>query len=375
MNDLFDTVVLIPSLHPDHLLSEYADQLIQTGFHRIVIVDDGSGEDRQYQDVFERLNSLPECTVIGYSENHGKGYALKYGMQYIAQTFPDAPGIVTADSDGQHTASDVLKLANRLQENDNALLLGSRDFSQENVPLKSRFGNRMTSFFYLLLYGQWLPDTQTGLRAFSSKLIPFMCAVPGDRFEYEMNVLIYCSRDKIPFDIVGIDTIYIAENKSTHFRAFHDSMRIYSQLFGNFFRYASSSILSFLLDLFLFTLLDKWLLSLLFGDLLKTADVHEYLHTYVAVGIARLVSSVFNYRLNKQFVFEVKECKGAAVRYATLCVMTFLLSAGATNLFHLLLNWERTPVKIVVDTVLYFVNYRIQRSWVFHDHTHKEALQ
>lgn len=367
MSDLFDTVILIPSLHPDHLLTEYADRLIETGFRRIVVVDDGSGSDRRYQEIFENLNALPECTVIGYPENRGKGYALRYGMEYIQKNFPDAPGIVTADSDGQHTAPDVLKLAKRLQEREDALLIGSRDFSQKDVPFKSRFGNRATSFFYLLLYGQWLPDTQTGLRAFSGKLIPFMRAVPGDRFEYEMNVLIYCSRDKIPFDIVGIDTIYIAENKSTHFRAIHDSARIYRQLFGNFFRYASSSILSFLLDLALFTLLDKWLLGMIFGDALKRADVHEYLHTYAAVGIARVISSVFNYRLNKQFVFEVKKCKGAALRYAALCVLTFLVSAGATNLFHLLLGWDRTPVKIVIDTILYFANYRIQRAWVFNN--------
>lgn len=365
MNDLFDTVILIPSLHPDHLLTEYADRLIETGFHRIVVVDDGSGSDRKYQDIFESLNALPQCTVIGYPKNHGKGYALKYGMEYIEKAFPDAPGIVTADSDGQHTAPDVLKLAKRLIEKDNALLVGSRDFSQKDVPFKSRFGNRLTSFFYLLLYGQWLPDTQTGLRAFSGKLIPFMKSVPGDRFEYEMNMLIYCSRDRIPFDIVGIDTIYIAENKSTHFRAIQDSARIYQQLFGNFFRYASSSLLSFLLDLALFTLLDMWLLGLIFGDTLKNADAHEYLHTYVAVGIARVFSSIFNYRLNKQFVFQVKECKGSALRYAALCVMTFVLSAGGTNLFHLLLNWNRTPIKAVVDTVLYFANYRIQRAWVF----------
>lgn len=366
MHDLFDTVILIPSLHPDRLLTEYAYRLIEAGFRHIVVVDDGSGSDRKYQDIFDHLKTLPQCSVIGYAENRGKGHALKYGMEYIQKAFPDTPGIVTADSDGQHTAEDVLKLARRLREKSDALLIGSRDFSQKDVPFKSRFGNRMTSFFYLLLYGQWLPDTQTGLRAFASALIPFMIAVPGDRFEYEMNMLIYCSRDKIPFDIVGIDTIYIAENKSTHFRAIHDSARIYRQLFGNFFRYASSSLLSFLLDLALFALLDKWLLGRLFGDILTRADTHEYLHTYLASGIARVVSSVFNYTLNKQFVFQVKECKGAALRYAALCVMTLLISAGATNLFHLLLGFDRTPVKVAVDTVLYFVNYRIQRVWVFY---------
>ena len=365
MANIFDTVVLIPSLHPNHLLTEYVDHLIATGFHQILIVDDGSGPDREYQDIFEALNALPECTVIGYAENHGKGYALKYGMSYIREHYPDAPGVVTADSDGQHTAPDVLKLAQRLPDKQGSMLLGSRDFSQHDVPFKSRAGNRITSFFYAVLYGQWLPDTQTGLRGFSADLIPFLCSIPGDRFEYEMNMLIYCSGEKVPFDIVPIDTIYIEENKSSHFRAFHDSVRIYRQLFGNFFRYTSASILSFLLDMGLFIILDTWLLGIIFGNMLDHADPNGYLHTYLAYGIARVCSSVFNYWVNKQFVFEVKESKGAPARYTVLCVMSLLVSAGATQLLHLFTRINKSVIKAVVDTIMYFVNYRIQKAWVF----------
>lgn len=365
MAGLHDSVILIPSLHPDHLLSEYVDKLLSSGFRRIVVVDDGSGPDEAYQSIFRSIAALDGCTVIGYETNRGKGYALKYGMEHIARVFPDAPGIVTADSDGQHTAPDVEKLAARLMEKPGSLLLGSRDFSQPNVPPKSRFGNRTTSFFFALLYGRWLPDTQTGLRAFSTSMVPFMRAVPGDRFEYEMNMLIYASNEKIPFDIVPIDTIYIAENKSTHFRAFHDSIRIYKQLFGNFFRYASASILSFLLDNGLFTLLDHKALDMVFGAALRSLDPDEYLHTLAAAGAARVLSSIFNYQMNRRYVFKAGRTQGSGLRYAALCAATLLLSAALTNFFHLVIGIDRTPVKIVVDTLLYFANYRIQKAWVF----------
>ena len=365
VTSVFDTIVLIPSLHPNHLLTEYAEALIREGFLHIVIVDDGSGPDEKYQSIFRQLDSLAQCVVIGYPGNRGKGYALKHGLRYIAEQFPEAPGVVTADSDGQHTAPDLIKVASGLKDKPRSLMLGSRNFNQINVPRKSRWGNRLTAFFFLLLYGQWLPDTQTGLRAFSSELIPFMLKVPGDRFEYEMNMLIYCSGEKIPFEVIPIDTIYLQENKSSHFRALHDSARIYKQLFGNFFKYASSSLLSFLLDIALFTLLDRWLLGAIFGDLLRGADAGGYLHTYAAAGIARVASSLFNFMVNKRFVFQAKQVNGAVVRYALLAVFSLSVSALLTNLLFNALRINKSVIKALLDTVLYFFNYRVQKAWVF----------
>ena len=90
-----------PLTAPSHLLPAYVHDLIAHGYRRIVIVDDGSGPD--YADIFRGLDALPECTVLSYEVNQGKGHALKFGMAYIAEHFPD-DGIVTADSDGQHTS-------------------------------------------------------------------------------------------------------------------------------------------------------------------------------------------------------------------------------------------------------------------------------
>lgn len=369
MPDALDVVVLIPSLHPDHLLTEYADALIAHGFHRILIVDDGSGP--EYADWFEQLQSKPGCTVIGYPVNGGKGHALKYGMQYVLDHYPDAPGIVTADSDGQHTAPDVLKCAQALMAAPESLVLGSRDFSEENIPAKSRAGNRLTSFFFALLYGTWLPDTQTGLRAFSNNLIPFMMDVPGDRFEYEMNVLIACSNRYIPFEKVTIETIYIEENRRTHFRPFQDSVRIYRQLFGNFIKYASASGLSTVLDVLLFALMDKVLLPMTGLDPKWMLVWNVSLHVLLAKSVARLCSAVFNFKANKSFVFRVEKCKGAFPRYVVLAAASLLVSAGLISTLNAWLGWDRVLLNILVDTALFFANYRLQRAWVFADKTQK----
>lgn len=365
MTKVLETIVLIPTLHPDHLLSDYVDELVVHGFEHILVVDDGSGPD--YAALFEALKTKPGCEVIGYPVNGGKGHALKYGLRHIQARYPNAPGVVTADSDGQHTAPDVLRVSLALQEHPDDLIIGSRDFKARNVPMKSRAGNRLTSFFFALLYGKWLPDTQTGLRGFSKELIPFMLEVPGERFEYEINMLITASGRHINSQVVAIQTIYIDENRRTHFRPFQDSMRIYVQLFKNFFKYASASGLSTVLDILLFTLLDKWLLPLAGVSPTQTVLWKISLQVLLATAIARAVSAVFNYKANKAFVFQIEKSKDSFMRYLLLAVLVMAMSAGLVSSLHSWLGMDKTLLKAIVDTLLFFVNYRLQRSWVFAD--------
>ena len=157
-------VILIPSLEPDDRLPAYAAALLARGFAHVVVVDDGSAAD--YQPIFSRLDALDGCRVLHHEVNRGKGVALKTGYAYIRQSLPEAVGVITADADGQHAVEDCWRLAQALCGDRDALYLGSRDFSLGHVPPKSRWGNRITSGVFRLLYGQWLPDTQTGLRAF-----------------------------------------------------------------------------------------------------------------------------------------------------------------------------------------------------------------
>lgn len=365
MTKALETVILIPALHPDHLLTDYVDDLVTHGFKHILIVDDGSGPD--YAELFDALKRKPGCEVIGYPVNNGKGHALKFGLRFIQANYPDAPGVVTADSDGQHTAPDVLKVSIALQEHPDDLIIGSRDFKADNVPKKSRAGNRLTSFFFALLYGKWLPDTQTGLRGFSKDLITFMLDVPGERFEYEMNMLITASGRHIDFQPVAIQTIYIEENRRTHFRPFQDSMQIYIQLFKNFFRYASASGLSTVLDIALFTLLDKWLLPLTGISPVQTVLWKISLQVLLATAIARAVSAFFNYKVNKSFVFQIEKSRGSLTRYLLLAVLVMATSAGLVSGLHNGLGMDKTLLKAIVDTLLFFINYRLQRSWVFTD--------
>ena len=362
-------VILIPSLEPDDRLPAYVGRLHEQGFDRIVVVDDGSSE--AYQPIFTRLAGMEGCTVLHHEVNRGKGCALKTGYAYIRDSLPDTDGVITADADGQHTVEDCLKLAEALHEKKKALYLGSRDFSLPNIPPKSRFGNKTTSGVFWALYGQWLPDTQTGLRAFRREELDFMIDVPGERFEYEMQVLIACARAGIPMVPITIETVYENENAGTHFHPIRDSWRIYKVILGSFFKFMGASILSFLIDQGVFALMEHLLMPGM-GAIANPGRGHFIL---ISTVVARLVSAPCNFLLNRSFVFKFKQnAKTAAVKYAVLCVAIMLLSAlGVSLLSHLrfiplFLGLDNVS-KLIIDTLLYCLSFRVQSKWVFKEET------
>ena len=354
--------VLIPSLSPDERLPAYVKDLLAADFQLSLVVDDGSKE--EYQPIFDEIAGWERCHVLHHEVNRGKGAALRTGFAYIKE-HTAIEGIITADSDGQHTVPDTLNLAAEMSEKEE-LLLGSRDFSRNSVqvPPKSRAGNRITSCVFRVLYGRWLPDTQTGLRAFRRSLIDFMLGVTGDRFEYEMNQLIHCAVKKVPMRPLPIDTVYHDENKGTHFHPIRDSWRIYKLLLGNFFKFISASCVSTIVDLLLFTLLGLLITFLpanapFFGTTLD-------LNTLVCAIVARICSATVNFKLNQSFVFHLKKSSGAAWRYIILCGVVMIASALSTSVLKTLLPFiHPTLIKGVVDMILFFLNYRVQRAWVF----------
>ncbi|MBQ2954501.1 MAG: bifunctional glycosyltransferase family 2/GtrA family protein [Clostridia bacterium] len=362
-------VILIPSLEPDDRLPAYMRRLLAAGFTRAVVVNDGSS--KKYQPIFDELAAMDGVTVLRHEVNRGKGCALKTGYTYIRDNIPEASGVITADADGQHTVEDCWKLAEALTADRRVLYLGSRDFDLPNVPPKSRFGNKTTSWVFRIFYGHWLPDTQTGLRAFKREDLQFMIDVPGERFEYEMQVLIACARAKMDMVPITIETVYENENEGTHFHPIRDSYRIYKVILGSFVKFMGASIASWVIDYAAFSLLDYVLLPLVMasGDLRAT----------IAYIIARCISAPCNFLMNRNLVFKFKENTGrSAFRYALLALFIMAAGAGAVWVLKLLglpsfLDWL---AKLVVDCLLYLVSYRVQDKWVFAPAAHdKEAAK
>lgn len=343
--------ILIPALNPDERLLRLAQDLVQSGFPDIIVVNDGS--DEQCASLFEALRELG-CSVHIHAVNMGKGRALKTGMNAYLTQYPNGCGVITADADGQHSAKDIALIASAMEQWPDKLILGARDFSNANVPFKSRAGNKITRSLFGYLSGLKLADTQTGLRGIPASSMGWMLTMKGERFEYEMNMLIECRRHEISIVEVPIETIYIDENASSHFNPLLDALRIYATL-GKF---AMSSVGSAVFDLALFALITKLLLPPTFLESIAVATV-----------AARICSSLFNYTLNRNVVFGGTHRRGTIVRYYVLAFFQMLCSLFLVRWLAPTLGWDPVPVKFLVDMCLFIISFKIQQRWVFPNRT------
>ena len=217
-------IPVIPSLNPDARLINLVLDLINNNFKKIIIVDDGS-EDKI---IFNKLKEHKEVIVLTHDVNKGKGAALKTAFSYYKdKLLKDYKGIVCLDSDGQHLVSDAINVGNTMIK-ENKYTLGTRLFNTKETPLRNKTGNRITSRFFKRLYGIYIKDTQTGLRAIPNRLIDFMLNVEGSRFEYEMNVLIDLVHNGEKIIEEDIKTVYLPNsNKKSNFKVLKDSYKIY----------------------------------------------------------------------------------------------------------------------------------------------------
>ncbi len=346
-----NVTAVVPSLNPDEKFLRVVQGLVEAGFDSILLVDDGSKPEHRVW--FERAMQYPQCTLLRHSKNLGKGRALKTALNHFLTQDNGHVGVVTLDGDGQHAISDVLNCANALEQNPNCLVLGVRTFGGEDVPSRSRWGNRITSGVFRFLCGIPVSDTQTGLRGISSEFAKYLLDVKGERFEFETNMLLETRRAEVSIYEVPIETVYIEENRSSHFRPFRDAMAIYALIL----KYLSSSILSFVLDWGLYTALILLLERGFPG--FGVAGI------YVATAAARVVSSLFNFMMNRTVVFRSRDGLGKTMlKYYALCVCQLLCSAGLVHLLSLT-GCPSAVAKIPVDIFLFCISFRIQRIWVF----------
>ena len=225
---------ILPAYDPDEKILAVVRELAEkkSADAQILIVDDGSTPTHR-KTCFAPLETLPDVTVLRHEVNRGKGAALKTAFCFILQQNAPALGGVTADCDGQHSVEDMLKAAKFLRQNPDSLILGCRGFS-DDLPWKSRVGNRLTKWIFRVLLHRPLADTQTGLRGIPASQMASYAGLPGNGFEFETQMLLATPQGK--FFEFPIETIYFDQNSGTHFHPVKDTLRIYGVIFRFFFR-------------------------------------------------------------------------------------------------------------------------------------------
>lgn len=218
------TAVLLPVYNPDNRFPALVRELKASGFV-VVVCNDGS--DPKCDPIFDEIKN--EVYYVTYNTNKGKGFALKRGFEFIGNNLADEVAfVVTADADGQHAIDDIIRVSQLLKKSE-GIVLGMRDLS-EHIPVKSRIGNDLSKTVYTIITGVYLRDNQSGLRGFPIRLMRWLCDIPGNKYEYELNVLVTAHKEGIPVAGIDIKTIYENNNKNTHFKPIKDTARIQGSL-------------------------------------------------------------------------------------------------------------------------------------------------
>jgi len=339
-------VVLVPAYRPGStLLQTLADLRSARPDWHLVVVDDGSGP--ACAEVFSDATALG-AEVLVLPVNRGKGAALKAGFAHISAFRPGAP-VVCADADGQHALDDIVAVGERLLTDPDVrrLVLGTRTFDGA-IPLRSRVGNTVTRWLFNAATRTRVTDTQTGLRGIPAGLLGWASTVPGERYEYELQVLLRAGGAGIALDPLPIATIYLNHNDSSHFRPVADSLRVYAPLLP----FLGSSLAAFVIDT-----------VALLGLQAVTSDL-----LFSVLG-ARLTSAGVNFAVNQRLVFDRERrvpTRRAAGRYA-------VLAAGLLCVNHLLLHLltgaglALLPAKVLTELALVSTSFAAQTSYVFRD--------
>lgn len=195
--------------------------------HRVVdtvfVVDDGSNDGTAALLDKATGNERPE-KVLTHAKNQGKGAALKTGLTFARQQgFHYA---VTVDADGQHRANDIPALLKAVEEEPDALVIGSRGLQHENMPAKSTFANRFSNFWFALQTLQRLPDTQSGLRVYPLRRLHGLRWM-STRYEAELTLLVFSAWAGVKLLPVPVSVYYPPrDQRVTHFRPGRDFTRI-----------------------------------------------------------------------------------------------------------------------------------------------------
>lgn len=356
------TTVIIPAYKPDEkLLDLIAELKKQPETENVLVVNDGSGD--TFLPIFAEAEKRG-CTVLTHEQNRGKGAALKTAFAHCLTAAAPEDVFCTADADGQHLPKDILRCVRAAAEHKGELVLGSRAFVGD-VPARSRFGNAVSRFTFRLLMGKRVYDTQTGLRAFTGDLLPTLLEVRGERYEYEMQMLCLFARRKMPIREITIETVYLEDNASSHFHAVRDAMRVYSILFKSFWErirqpmfFLASSLFAFVLDVVFY-----WLA---FNFLFPSVVTEEKTLALLSLLLARSISSVANYAINRKVVFHnASNIVKTFLLYVLLVVGVFFGNHFLNVLFLDVLGWHEVICLLLAQLICFPISFLVQKYLVF----------
>lgn len=221
LNTTKRTFIVIPAYNEGTVIASVIQDVQKEGWKDILVVDDGS-TDSTYQEA-KKAGAI----VLRHTLNRGKGAAVKTGFDAAKKLHADA--IVTIDADGQHEPKDIKHLLELLHKG-NDVVLGVRNFDEKHIPRLKAVGNYIGNFFTWILYGIWVTDSQSGIRAYNRTALDCI-TIYNDRYEFETEIVREISRNNLTWTEVPITVRYSSydqnkQNKQSFISAIKTMLRL-----------------------------------------------------------------------------------------------------------------------------------------------------
>lgn len=338
--------VIIPAYEPTNVLVHVLEELfVIHGMSEdidaeFIVIDDGS-RSIESTDVFKKISKMANLTVLQHKDNLGKGAALKTGFQQALDCKFDY--VVTADADGQHVAKDIVRVAVQAIKSGKAVL-GCRRFSGK-VPLRSQIGNTVTRILFRTIFRKDIPDTQCGLRAFPTRLIPSLLKLSQTRYDYEFRALILLIQGQ-EVEQIDIQTVYEPGNPTSHFNPLRDSSLIYLV----FLRYVFFVPIIAILDIIFFWLLSSWI------------------EAPLAFGIVRSITLVLYFFAMRQYVFKTRQnIVVQSFKFLCLAVLNIAAIVWVLSLVETVVVITPLSAYILSNSALFAINFMVQKNVIFRE--------
>jgi glycosyltransferase involved in cell wall biosynthesis len=160
--------VIVPAFEEAGVIGAVVETLRRAAtWQEVIVIDDGSSDDTA------GAAATAGARVIRHPYNKGNGAAVKTGIRNAAGEY-----ILIIDGDGQHSATDALRIVSFLGEYD--LVVGARAGSNQQASAARHIGNNVLNWLASYLTGRHIPDLTSGLRAArTSGLREFLHLLPN----------------------------------------------------------------------------------------------------------------------------------------------------------------------------------------------------
>lgn len=219
----FKLAIVIPTYNNASVLRAVVEDVKRhVSDELIIVVNDGSTDTTD-----QILQKISGIEVLSYSNNCGKGIALRRGFQKAFEL--GATNVITFDGDGQHLPEDLSLFIEKTTEKPETLFIGHRIIPYDKgvePPSRSTVGKKFGNFWYKFITRISLSDTQCGFRSYPlSKVL----AIHSKRkkYEYEQELLIKMAWNGVEIQELDIHIYYQPEEESmSHFRPVRDFIHI-----------------------------------------------------------------------------------------------------------------------------------------------------